>query len=42
MTEPDEATMPDRPEKAHGDALDDLVEGIAVADDDVAEAAQED
>jgi hypothetical protein len=42
MTEPDEATMPDRPEKAHGDALDDLVDGTPVADDDVAEAAQED
>ena len=27
MTQPDEATMPDRPEKAHGDALGDLVDG---------------
>ena len=26
MTEPDEATMPDRPEKAHGDALDEAVD----------------
>jgi hypothetical protein len=42
MTEPDEATMPDRPEKAHGDALDDLVEGTAGTGDDDGETAQKD
>ena len=26
MTQPDEATMPDRPEKAHGDALEEVVD----------------
>ena len=26
MTQPDETTMPDRPEKAHGDALEEVVE----------------
>lgn len=39
MTEPDEATMPDRPEKAHGDALDELVETGA---DDAGEPAEGD
>jgi len=32
MTEPDEPTMPDRPEKAHGDALDELVDSPQDAD----------
>ena len=41
MTEPDEATMPDRPEKAHGDALDDLVEGTAGGGSDGSEDAPE-
>ena len=31
MTQPDETTMPDRPEKAHGDALEELVEETAGA-----------
>ena len=35
MTERDEATMPDRPEKAHGDALED------VGGSDSVETAQE-
>lgn len=42
MTEPDEATMPDRPEKAHGDALDDLVDEKPGAGNDSAEDARKD
>jgi len=29
MTQPDEATMPSGPEKAHGDALEDVVDASA-------------
>jgi hypothetical protein len=39
MTQPDEATIPDGPEKAHGDALQDVVETGA---DDVAEPSEVD
>ena len=42
MTEPDEATMPDRPEKAHGDALDDLVDGTAGEGSDGSKSVEED
>jgi hypothetical protein len=42
MTEPDEATMPDRPEKAHGDALEELVAETPGAGSDGAHSAEED
>ncbi|HET6817379.1 MAG TPA: hypothetical protein VFH66_09180 [Mycobacteriales bacterium] len=40
MTEPNEATIPDGPEKAHGDALEQLVDepSDGRADDDEADA----
>jgi hypothetical protein len=42
MTERDEATMPDAPEKVHGDALADLVEDDAAQPSDRADADQAD
>ena len=42
MTEPGEATMPDRPEKAHGDALDELVDRTSGGEPDRPEGDEED
>jgi hypothetical protein len=42
MTERDEATMPDAPEKVHGDALADLVEDDGTQSSDQADADQAD
>jgi hypothetical protein len=42
MTQPDEPTIPDRPEKAHGDALEEMVEASPPAETGAAEEPSED
>jgi hypothetical protein len=42
MTEPDEATMPDTPEKAHGDALEELTGRRPVDGGQATETGEED
>lgn len=41
MTQPDETTMPDRPEKAHGDALEEVVDTEAGEEPGHAESEQQ-